>query len=336
MRAACRVSILGAFVILGNLHGGTSSSLKLVQQIPLPQVKGRIDHMAIDLKGRRLFVAALGNDTVEVVDLQAGKRVHTIAGLAEPQAVLYLADSNQLYITNGRTGECRVLDGASFQTKSTISFADDADNIRYDPAAHRVYVGYGSGAIGVVDGVSGKRAGDIKLSGHPESFQIEKDSGTIFVNVPSARQIAVLDTAALKVRAVWPLKAVQDNFPMALDDANHRLFVGTRKPTRLLVFDAQSGGLVQEVGIDGTTDDVFYDAARKRIYVACGTGFLDVIEQKDASNYVPSERISTAPGGRTCLLVPESGVLYLAVPVQKDRDAAIYIYDVNPSLRSQS
>jgi len=335
MKIACQISILGSLAILGSLHAGTSSSLKLVQEIPLPQVKGRIDHMAVDVKGHRLFVAALGNNTVEVIDLKAGKRVYTISGLAEPQAVLYLADSNELYITNGRTGECRILDAVSFRTERKIDFADDADNLRYDSTTHRVYVAYGSGAIGVIDAVGGTRLGDIKLAGHPESFQIDKASGTIFVNVPSARQIAVLDASALKVKTIWPLKIAADNFPIALDTARHRLFVGTRKPPKLLVFDIQSGGLVQEVAIDGTTDDVFYDAARKRVYVACGAGFLDVIEQEDASSYVPSERIPTAPGARTCLFVPESSVLYLAVPIQKDRDAAIYVYEASPSQHSQ-
>ena len=318
-------------VIPSHLRAESSPSLKLTGKIALGNVKGRIDHMAIDLKNQRLFVAALGNDTVEVVDLKVGKQVHTIRGLAEPQAVLYLAEMNQIYITNGRTGDCQVLDGESFKAINTIRLGDDADNLRYDPAARRVYVAYGSGAIGVIDAASAKRIGDIKLAGHPESFQLDKGSGTIFVNIPSARQIAVLDANELKVKAVWPLKTVEENFPMALDSVNHRLFVGTRKPPRLMVFDTASGALVQELGIDGTTDDVFYDAAHKRIYVSCGAGLLDVIQQKDASQYVPSERIPTAAGARTCLLVPQTATLYLAVPAQNDRDAAIYVYGVNPS-----
>jgi len=330
-----RTVSIAAFVFIvaipGNLRAEPSPSLTLAQKIPLPNVKGRIDHMAIDLQGKRLFVAALGNDTVEVVDLKAGRQARTISGLAEPQGVLFLPQKNRIYVTNGRTGDCQILDGESFQTMNTLRLADDPDNIRYDPAAGRIYVGYGSGAIGVIDAATEKQIGDIKLAGHPESFQIEKDTGRIFVNVPSARQIAVLDAKALKVEATWPLAQVQENFPMALDNANHRLFIGTRKPPKLLALDTQSGKLVQELNIDGTTDDVFYDVAHKRIYVSCGAGFLDVIQQKDASEYIASERIPTAAGARTCLFVPESAALYLAVPARTDGDAAIYLYQVNPS-----
>ncbi len=287
--------------------------------------------MAIDLKGGRLFVAALGNDTVEVVDLKAGKQVHTIRGLAEPQGVLYLAETNQIYVTNGRAGDCRVLDGESFKVTTTIPLGEDADNLRYDPAARRVYVAYGAGAIGVIDAASMKRIGDIKLAGHPESFQLDKGSGTIFVNVPSAKQIAVLDANELRVKTVWPLKAAQENFPMALDSAGHRLFVGTRKPAKLLILDTESGKLLQTLNIDDTTDDVFYYAPRGFIYVSCGAGFLNTIQRKDTSEYASWGRIPTAAGARTCLLVPETATLYLAVPAQSERDASIWVYDVNPS-----
>ena len=214
---------------------------------------------------------------------------------------MFLPEKNRIYITNGRTGDCQILDGESFQVINTLRFADDPDNIRCDLSAGRIYVGYGSGAIGVIDAATEKRLGDIKLGGHPESFQIEKDTGRIFVNVPSAKQIEVLDSKALKAEATWPLTQVQENFPMALDNANHRLFVGTRKPPKLLVLDTLSGKLVQELTIDGTTDDLFYDAAHKRIYVSCGAGLLDVVQQKDASEYAVSERIPTAAGaGLAC------------------------------------
>ncbi len=330
MRTVCIAALVLVATIVCNLQAEPSSSLTLVQKIPLLNVKGRIDHMAIDLQGRRLFVAALGNDTMEVVDLKAGRQARTISGLAEPQGILFLPEKNRIYITNGRTGDCQILDGESFQVINTLRFADDPDNIRYDLSAGRIYVGYGSGAIGVIDAATEKRLGDIKLGGHPESFQIEKDTGRIFVNVPSAKQIEVLDSKALKAEATWPLTQVQENFPMALDNANHRLFVGTRKPPKLLVLDTRSGKLVQKLTIDGTTDGVFYDAAHKRIYVSCGAGLLDVVQQKDASEYAVSERIPTAAGARTCLFAPELATIYLAVPAQTARDAAIHAYEIKP------
>ncbi len=330
MRDMGRILLGLIFSLCGPLRAETPSSLRLAQEIPLRNVKGRIDHMAADLQGKRLFVAALGNDTVEVVDLRAGKQVHAIRGPAEPQGVLFLADSNEVYVAGGKTGECWILNGRSFQIIDKIKFSGDADNIRYASATHRIYVGYGSGAIGVIDAVSRKRIGAVELPGHPESFQIDENRHRIFVNVPSAKQIAVLDSNALKVEAVWPLQGVEENFPMALDAANERLFVAARKPPRLLVFDTRSGGLGQEMGIDGDADDIFYDGPRKRLYISCGAGFLDVVLQRDVSDYSLLEKIPTAGRARTSLFVPEWGVLYLAAPAQRGSDAALYVYEIGP------
>jgi len=322
-----RMSLIVVFTVLGNLQGQTPppSSLELARKIPLPNVKGRIDHMAIDAKGKRLFVACLGNNTVEVVDLKAGKRVHTISGIAEPQGVLFLPEYNRIYITSGGTGECSIFNGQTLQFIDKIKFSDNADNIRYDPSTGRIYVGYGPGGIGVIDAGTGELIGDIKLLGHPEAFVIDKDSGNIFVNVPAAKQIEVVDSRQQKIRGIRPLK-VEGNYPIALDSASHRLFVASRKPARLLVFDARSVKLVRELNIDGMADDIFYDAARKRIYVSCGAGFIDVVEPRDTPDYVLVEKVPTAAGARTSLFVPESATLYLAVPAGKDHGAAIYVY----------
>src|SRR5207249_3483981 len=215
--------------------------LKLVQTIPLPGVEGRIDHMSADIKGQRLFVAALGNNTMEVVDLAQGKRVRSITGLKEPQGITYLAELDQIVVANGGDGTVRTFEGKSFAMISNLPLGDDADNVRYDSAVGRIVVGYGDGALGFIDAKAHKVISSIKLSGHPESFQLEKSRPRIYVNVPNANHIAVIDSNKQSVITTWSVGQFRANFPMALDEAHHRLFVGTRNPAKLVVFDTESG-----------------------------------------------------------------------------------------------
>lgn len=303
--------------------------MKLVQTIPLDRVEGRIDHFAVDIKGRRLFVAALGNNTVEVIDLAAGKRVQTITALHEPQGVGFVPDSNKLFVANAKGGACEIFDGASFKLIKTVKFSDDADNVRYDAAARRVYVGYGDGALGVLDAASGERIGDIKLDGHPESFQLEPSGRRIFVNIPTARKIAVVDRAKAAVVASWPVEA-RDNFPMALDAEHHRLFVATRKPAKLLVFDTESERAVASLDAPGDADDVFYDAAKRRIYISGGEGAIGIFNQSDPDRYEAIAKMPTASGARTSLFVADFRRLYLAVPHRGAQRAEIRVYEAQP------
>ena len=291
----------------------TNASLKLEKTIPLENVSGRIDHMAMDAAGQRLFVAALGNNTVEVVDLKAGKKVQSLSGFAEPQGIVYVPEFDRLFVANGSDGTCRILDGHSFKTIGTVELGDDADNVRYDEKAKVVYVGYGSGALAAIDAKTGNKLADIKLAAHPESFRLEANGPRIFVNVPGAGQIAVVDREKKAVTETWPLKDAKANFPMYLDELNHRLFVGCRRPARLLVIDMANGKTVANLEISGDTDDLFYDASHKQIYVSCGAGFIDVIKQNSADSYELREKIPTVSGARTSFFSPENGELYLAV-----------------------
>lgn len=291
----------------------TYASLKLERTIPLENVSGRIDHMAVDVAGQRLFVAALGNNTVQVVDLKNGKQIQSLSGFAEPQGIAYVPEFDKLFVANGADGTCRILDGHSFKTIGTVKLGDDADNVRYDEKAKRVYVGYGDGALAAIDAKTGAKVADIKLAAHPESFRLEANGPRIFVNVPGADQIVVVDREKKAVIETWPLKDARGNFPMFLDELDHRLFVGCRRPARLLVLDTANGKTVGTVQISGDTDDLFYDAGRKKIYASCGAGFIDVIQQKDADSYELRERIPTAGGARTSFFSPELGRLYLAV-----------------------
>lgn len=303
----------------------TNEPLRPEKTVELPDVQGRIDHMSIDVKGQRLFVSALGNNTVEVIDVKAGKRIRTITGLAEPQGALYVPETDRLYIANSKDGTVRVFDGNSYALLKTIDYGDDADNLRYDSGRQRVYVGYGSGGLGEIDSQYNK-AGEIKLGSHPESFQLEKDSGKIYVNLPKSRKVVVVDREKRTVIASWGTGMAFANYPMTLDEKDHRLFVVTRMPARLLVFNTDNGSIIQKLSAIGDCDDVFYDAARKRIYAIGGEGGISVFEQNDADHYREKARINTVKGARTGFFSPELDRLFVAVRRQGSQAAEIRVF----------
>jgi DNA-binding beta-propeller fold protein YncE len=326
------IILLAAVPFVVALRAPESNLLRRVQTIPLANVEGRIDHMGVDVQTQRLFVAALGNNTVEVLDLRAGKRLTSITGLREPQGVFFVPKENKLFVANGDDGTCRVFDGSSYKLLQTVHFPSDADNVRYDAAPNQIYVGYGEGALGVLDVASGKKLADIALRAHPESFRLEQSGPRIFVNLPNANHtIAVVDRAKRSVTGTWQLEA-QANFPMALDEGDHRLLVVTRRPPLLVVLNTESGKQVASYPTVGDADDAFYDAAHKRVYVSGGEGFIDVFDQDGPDDYKPSSRIPTASGARTSLFVPELNRLYLAVPHRANQKAEIRIYEAAPSV----
>jgi hypothetical protein len=313
-----------------NLEAEEAGPLRLIQTIPLRNVEGRIDHMAVDLKGERLFIAALGNNTVEIVDLRAGKHMETITGLHEPQGVGFVPEFNKIFVANAQSGACEVFDGPSFKRIKSIKLSDDADNIRYDAAARRVYVGYGSGGLGIIDAATGDQLGEIKLDGHPESFQLEKFGPRIFVNIPTSQKIAVVDREKPAAVKAWPVGGATANFPMALDETHHRLFVGFRKPAKLVVYDTESGKVVANLDSPGDADDIFHDGTRQRIYISGGDGFIDIIQQQDADHYKSLTKIPTASGARTSFWVAEMSRLYLAVPHRGTQRAEVRVYEAQP------
>jgi DNA-binding beta-propeller fold protein YncE len=305
--------------------GQAAQPLRLEKTIELPDVQGRIDHMSVDVKGERLFVSALGNNTLEVIDSKAGKRVKTIGGLREPQGVVYVPGNDRLFVANAKDGSVRIFDGTSYALIKTLDYGDDADNLRYDSARQRIYVGYGSGGLGEIDH-EGNKIAEIKLDAHPESFRLEKNSPRIYVNVPNSHKIIVLDREKRTTITKWGTGMAFANYAMALDETNHRLFVVTRFPARLLVFDTNGGKVVQSLSAVGDCDDVFYDEARKRIYASGGEGSISVFEQKDADHYSELARIATVKGARTSFFSPELDRLFLAVRRQGSQAAAIRVY----------
>lgn len=303
--------------------------LHLVQEVPLPNVQGRIDHFTFDAKRKRLILAALGNNTVEVVDTFAGRDIQSVTGAAEPQGVAYVADFNKLFVANGGDGKLRVYDGDSFKLLNALDIGEDADNVRYNPSDKRVYVGYGGdegGGIAVVDADTSKRLEDAaKLDAHPESFQIASSKPLIYVNMATKAKIAVIDQSTHKVTD-WPLKTGKANYPMALDEADHRLFVVTRKPAQLVVLNLENGSMVASVPCVNDADDLYFDSGRKRLYIPGGEGFISVIRQSDADHYETLARIPTTTGARTGLWYQKRDRFYLAVPASSKQAASLWVY----------
>jgi len=314
--------------LLGSVAPGGTVDLRLAQTIPLPGVEGRLDHLAIDLAGRRLFVCALGNDSLEVIDLQKDMRVRSIAGLGMPQGVAFIPVSHRLYVANDKAGLCQIYDGKSLTPLGNVDLGDDADNVRTDPVNGRVYVGYGNGGLAIIAAATGKLVGAVKLSAHPEAFVLEKNGPRIFVNLPDSQQVAVIDRTAAKVTASWKLDRAGGNFPIALNEANRRLFVGCRSPAVLVVLDIDTGNNIATVPISGDADDIFYDVQRHRLYVVTGAGNIDVIDQRDRDSYTMRGKVPTAPGARTGLFVPELNRLFVAVPHRGNQPAEVRCYDI--------
>ena len=299
--------------------------LILEARIPLGDVKGRIDHLALDVAHQRLFVAELGNNSVGVVDIDARKLVRRLDGFHEPQGVAYFAQTDTLYVANGGDGDLRAFRGVRLDAVGRLGLGGDADNIRIDRDRGRLYVGAGSGNLTIIDAPAFKTIGQIDLKGHPESFQLEAEGSLIYVNVPDAQEVAVVDRKTNQQIASWPTDSSRSNYPMALDSSRNRVLVAFRQPATLVSFDAATGTVQDRIDICGDADDVFLDARRGYVYVACGQGVIDVLTSRE-EHTTRVARISTSPGARTALFSPELDRLFVAVRAASGEGAAVWVF----------
>lgn len=302
--------------------------LRLVQTIPLPNVDGFLDHMGVDVQGQRLFVPTEVQKTVEVIDLRAGKVVHTITGLSNPHTALYLAESNQLFVTDARLGTCEVLRGDTYEHVKSIKLAEGADNAAYDPASQYFYIDIRgqftkspTSLLAIVDTRTAERLGEIRIEGaNTQAMAFEPSGPRMYLDVADRNQIDVIDREKRAVVGSWSVAEAPWNYTLALDAPHHRLFVASRierqyfAPGKLLVLDSETGKVIARVDIAGGADETLYDSAHRRIYVAGGDGFVDVVQQLDSDRYQSLGRIATGVLAKTALWVPEINRLYVAVP----------------------
>ncbi len=305
-------------------------SLQLEGKISLAGVAGRIDHMAVDPGRKRLFVAELGNNTIDVVDLAAGTQVRRIAGLDQPQGVGYAQPADLVAVANAGDGSVRFYRGADLAPAGAVGLDKDADDVRVDPRTGNFVVGYGSGGLAIIDPATRSKIGDVGLAAHPEGFAIAAAAGRAFVNVPDAGHIAVVDLATGRQTARWPMPGLRANFPLALDAAGTTIATVFREPPTLLLLDAGTGAAGTRLATCGDADDVFFDAKRRRIYVSCGAGAVDIFERDAAGSYTKVSRVETSSGARTSLFVSELDRLYVAVRAHSNEPAAILVFRPTP------
>ena len=317
------------------IRGQDSAPLKLVQKIPMPNVQDRLDHLGVDVPGKRLFIAALGDkqNTVEVVDLKSNQRTSSIPGQSKPQGIFYSGDSKKLFVANGGDGTCKIFAG---DTRSINSFAvgDDADHMGYDPTTKYLYIGTGdakSGALAIIDTRTGAHIGDIKTEARPGGIKFDKANAHIYVTLTGSSKLGVLDRKKREQVTSWTVAGVPGNVALAIDQNHHRLFAGSRMPPLLTVLDTQTGKTITQVeGVDGI-DDLWYDAARQRIYASGGRGFdvgsVYVYQQSGADQYKLTGKVPTAPGAGTSLWVAELDRFFVAAPASDKQEAQVLIFE---------
>jgi sugar lactone lactonase YvrE len=323
------VAALAAVAWSGTAVAQSAAPLRLETRIPLGKVAGRIDHLAVDLKRNRIFVAELGNNSLGVVDLRKREVVQTLWGLKEPQGVGYDPDQDQIYVADAGDGAVSIFQGSDLSRVGRIDLSEDADNIRVDPKARQVLVGYSNG-LAILDAVSGRRIADVRLPGHPESFQLDPAGKLVFINVPEAHQIAVVDRTLGQQTETWKVPGAEANFPMALDSTNGVLLSVFRKPPELAILQLSDGQVQTRLPTCSDADDVFIDAKRQRVYVICGEGFVEVFEKQQQS-YRSVARFPTVEGARTGLFVPELDRLFVAARESGNAPAALWVLAPSPS-----
>jgi DNA-binding beta-propeller fold protein YncE len=299
-----------------------------------PDVKGHFDHFGVDLKGHRVFVTPEDYKAVLVYDLNNGKLIHKIEGIARPHAVLYRSDLNRIYITDGGEGAVKIYDGTSYNLLQKVKLLEDADSIGYDPVTHYLYVDNGGGDVhetysmlSVIDTNTGKKLADMKIDGDTlEAMSLESSSPKLYVNNRAKNQVDVIDRQKRTLIASWPVTKGKDNVAMALDEAHHRLFVACRSGA-IVVFDTESGKELRTLPISKGVDDLVYDAASQRLYAACD-GAVNVFRENGPDDYKSLGNVPSAPAARTARLIPEIDRYFVAVPGGAERPSSILVYEV--------
>jgi hypothetical protein len=329
-----RYRLILLFVVLGSFSSCQAQEsgkqlLTLQKEITLPNVKGRIDHIDINLKDQVAYVSALGDNTLEVVDLKSRKVTGLITGLDEPQGVAYIEKHQELLVANGGTGECGFYNALTLKKTGIIKLTDDADDVRYEAAEDKIYVGYGSGGIAIISAASHKLIGNITLPAHPESFQLDTKANKLWVNLPGSGMIGVADLAQLKLIAKWSKLLARANFPMAYDEMQHRIIVGYRVPAKVVIYDSETGKEVFSAPMVGDADDLYWDVKNKSVYISGGGGAVDIFKQTNNATYKQIGHIKTRDGARTSLLVPEMDLFLIAARASGDQQATLLVYQTN-------
>jgi hypothetical protein len=333
-------ALLFLAALISRANAQETQPLRLVQSIPMPNVKGRIDHMDVDVKGKRLFVAGLENGSLEVIDLGAGKWSKSIPGFKKTQGVAYIPSLNKVFVASGDDGMLRVFRGDNLELLDSIKLELGPNRVAYEPHSKILYVGYGGkdagkdyGMVGIIDAKTDKRLGDIKVDAHPAELLLDKSGKTLYVFVSAASKVQVVDIKRREVVSTWPTSS-QRNGDGAFDENTHRLFIGARTPPQMIVMDSNTGKEVVALPTVEGMDGVYFNAAQKRVYVSGGrdndVGYVFVYQQKDADHYEPIGKIPTRSGAGTSFWSPELNRFYVGAPAHDSEEAAILVFVPQP------
>jgi len=343
MHAKKLLAIGGLLVFAFTVKVGAQekSPMKLVATTPLPGFTGDFDHFAVDLKGKRLFLTAEDHKTVEVFDLD-GKRIKSIEGFDQPHAILFMPDVNKFIVTDGDGfGRVELVSGEDYKILDTIKLPPGVDGAVYNPVNKYYYVESGAEEKGgqthklnIIDSRAFKLVGDITLPGtHSEAMSITRDGKKMYVNLSTPKEVGVVDLATRELTARWPITGAETPNSMALDEPNHRLFIATRTPPKFFAFDTETGKIVTTAPIAAFNDDMWFDAARKRIYLS-GSEITTVLAQKDADHYEFVAEVKTGFRAKTSLYVPQLNRFYAAVSgkgkPEPEQHLAVEVFDVLP------
>ena len=327
--ALIALAIRGTTPVAAQTPARTGPPLELYERIPLPNLIGRIDHFSAGA-GHLILFSVVGSNAVGIENWFEGRLVHSFHGATEPQGVLYVPGFNKI-VQAGADGKVLIFDSNTYALQNTIDFGADADNLRWDAQNKKVLVGFGEedGGIAEIDPATNQRVGTVlKTGGHPESFQIETNGNMVFVNCPDAGNIVEAvnrDTGAV---TKWPVRGAKGNFAMALNEPEHRVYTVTRKEPMLLVFNTETGQEVARVpGVAGECDDVYFDAARKRVYIIGGVGVISVVQEEDPDHYQLIQNVPSTVGARTGYWNPQHDRLYVGVQAEGNLPAQLFGYE---------
>ena len=308
--------------------------LEKIQTIALKGPVGGLDHLAIDSARGRLFVANTSNNTLDVVDVKAGMLLKQVPDQGRARGVAYSPEADRVFVGCGTDGVCSVLDGKTYDILKVIPLGTDADNVRYNPRTRRIYVVHADTELSVIDAEDYKLRSPIALPNSLGALQLEVGRPRMYVNAKAEGVVMALDSENDRVIGRYEVAPSGVPAAVAIDEPNHRLFVGCRREPSLVVMDSDTGKVVARVPLPGDVDDVSFDAKRRRIYASCGDGAIAVIRQVDADRYEPVATVTTVKGARTSVLDPQSGRLYLAVPRRSERpgqeNPEVWVYRANP------
>jgi DNA-binding beta-propeller fold protein YncE len=307
--------------------------LERVRTIALKGPAGGLDHLALDVKRGRLFVANTVNGSLDVVDLKAGKLLTQVPGQAGIRGIDYDAGADRVFVGNGVGGICNVFDGQSYELLKSIPLGDDADNVRYNPRTQRIYVVHADKELAVIDGKDYSVRQPIALPTSLGAFKLESSRPRMYANAKNDGVIAI-DSDQDKTIGRFPVAPAGANASIAIDEPNHRLFIGCRKNPSLVVMDSDTGNVVARLPIPNDVDDMSFDPSRKWIFASCGEGAIAVVRQIDADRYESLGTIATVKRARTSIFNPETGELYLAVPRIAERadqeQPEVWVYRAQP------